>query len=295
MLVALPYFMVFILRPDRADAVAGIDRSFCQKMMKWLWLALILEAVSGFLWFWFVTAQMSDQSPWGILDAGNLQTVLGQTQFGQLWLGRAALGIALGVALYFVARGRTLLLPQPSYLNRLFLVLGVLLLIALAWAGHASAGIHHHVLHLVADMLHLLLGAVWPTGLIPLSLFLWHTHRADQKMPPDREIKVLQRFSQISLGAVLVLVVTGAINSWLMLSSWEDLVTTAYGSLLLAKVSIVGTMIGLGAVNRLFLLPRLQAEPSLLRALRRTILAESALALAVLVIVGIMGMTSPPS
>jgi len=114
-------------------------------------------------------------------------------------------------------------------------------------------------------------------------------------MPPDREIKVLQRFSQISLGAVLVLVVTGAINSWLMLSSWEDLVTTAYGSLLLAKVSIVGTMIGLGAVNRLFLLPRLQAEPSLLRALRRTILAESALALAVLVIVGIMGMTSPPS
>jgi putative copper export protein len=73
------------------------------------------------------------------------------------------------------------------------------------------------------------------------------------------------------------------------------MITTTYGRLLLSKVVVVGIMIGLGAFNRLYLLPRMQATPILFRTLRRTILAESGLALIVLFIVGTMGMTSPPS
>jgi putative copper export protein len=54
-------------------------------------------------------------------------------------------------------------------------------------------------------------------------------------------------------------------------------------------------MVGLGALNRLHLLPQIQATPIMFQTLRRTILAESCLALVILIIVGIMGMTSPPS
>jgi putative copper resistance protein D len=295
MLVALPYFMLVILKPIfAADTVQSYD-SFCLGVIKGLWGALILEAVSGFVWFWFVTAQMSDQSPWGILDEADLSAVLWQTQFGQLWLGRAAVGVALGVALCFVSRKKARASLQPSRLNWLVLAISGLLLITLAWAGHGASGIHYHVLHLVADTLHLLIGAIWPLGLIPMVCFLWYVHRRNQIVPADREIKALQRFSQISLVAVLLIVATGIINGWLMVGSWEAMVTTTYGRLLLGKVVVVGIMIGLGAFNRLYLLPRMQANPILFRTLRRTILAESGLALVVLFIVGTMGMTAPPS
>jgi len=293
MLVALPYFMRVILRPlFAADTVKSHDL-FCRGVIKWLWVALILEAVSGFVWFWIVTAQMSGQSPWGILDAADLNTVLWQTRFGRLWLGRAVIGAALGVALCFVSRRKTVLPPGPSLVN--CLVISGSLLISLAWAGHAAAGVHHRVLHLVADALHLLIGSIWPMGLIPMACFLWRIDRRNQILPTDQDIEVLQKFSRVSLIAVLFLLATGFINGWLMVGSWEALATTTYGSLLLGKVVVVGIMICLGALNRFHLLPRIEDAPSLFRALRRTIVAESCLALLVLFIVGTLGMTSPPS
>jgi putative copper resistance protein D len=295
MLVALPYFMRVTVGPVFAADTGESYPSFCQKMAKWLWVALILEAVSGAAWFWLTAAQMSDQSPWGMLDPAVLNTVLGQTQFGQLWLGRTVIGAALGVALYFVSRGKSASLTRPSFLHWLVLGISGVLLISLAWAGHAAAGIHHHGLHLLADTLHLLIGSVWPMGLIPLACFLWHLDRRQQPLSADREIQALQRFSQMSLIAVLILVATGFINGWLMVGSWEALVTTTYGRLLLGKVLVVAIMIGLGAFNRLCLLPQIQAAPVKFQTLRGTILAESGLALVVLMIVGMMGMTSPPS
>jgi copper resistance protein D len=293
MLFALPYFMLVILRPlFTADRVGSYD-SFCRGVIKWLWVALILEAVSGFVWFWFVAAQMSEQSPWGIPDAADLNTVLWQTQFGRLWLGRAVIGAALGVALYFVSRRKTVLPSGPALLN--CLVISGCLLISLAWAGHAAAGVHHHLLHLLADALHLLVGAIWPMGLIPMACFLWRIDRRNQILPTDQDIEVLQKFSRISLIAVLFLLTTGFINGWLMVGSWEALVTTTYGRLLLGKVLVVGIMICLGAVNRLYFMPRIENAPILFRALRRTVVAESCLVLVVLFIVGTLGMTSPPS
>jgi putative copper export protein len=199
------------------------------------------------------------------------------------------------VALYFVSQKKAVSSPTSSFLNWLVLALSVGLLVTLAWAGHAAAGIHHHVLHLLADSLHLLIGSSWPMGLIPMACFMWRLNGRRQTTPADREIKALQRFSQMSLGAVLLLVATGFINGWLMTGSWEALVTTTYGRLLLGKVLVVGIMIGLGAFNRFYLLPHVQAESIKFQTLQRTIMVESALALVVLLIVGIMGMTSPPS
>lgn len=294
-LVALPFFMLVMVSPVLTPETVGSHDSFCGRVIKWLWLTLILEAISGVVWFWFVTAQISEQSPWGMLAPSDLRTVLWETQFGQLWLGRAVGGSALGVVLCFVRRSRKVLPSNASLLHWLVLAISAVLLVSVAWAGHAAAGIHHRFLHLLADTLHLLIGAIWPMGLIPLTCFLRHIDSENQIVPVDREIKVLQRFSQTSLMAVLMLLATGFINSWLMIGSWEGFVTTTYGKLLLGKVFLVGIMIGLGACNRLCLLPRMQENPITFQTLRKTILAESGLALVVLLIVGVMGMTSPPS
>jgi len=293
MLVALPYFSIIILSPIFAADTIGSYDSFFRKVIKWLWRALVLEAISGFVWFWFVAAEMSDQPPWGLLDPADLNTVLWQTQFGRIWLGRVAIGIALGVALYFVSCQEARESLKPSRLNRLVLVISICLLITLAWAGHGAAGIHYHVLHLLADILHLLIGAIWPMGLIPMVGFLWYVHKGNESLPANREAEALRRFSEISLWAVLILVVTGVTNGWLMVGSWENLATTTYGRLLFGKVLAVGIMIGLGAYNRFFLLPQMEAGISVFGTLQKIILLESGLALVVLFFVGTMGMTSP--
>jgi putative copper resistance protein D len=294
LLVALPYFMLIVLRPSFASDFAKIRDAFSKSVTRWLWILLMVEAVSGFVWFWFVAAQMSDQSPWGILDAGDLKTVLVQTQFGQLWLGRGVIGVVLAVVLGFISKAKAT--GRPAFaLGWSTLILGSVLLLSLAWAGHAVAGIHFKVLHLAADALHLVIGAIWPMGLVPLGLFLSHVRSDDQAVVEGGEIEVLQRFSQISLAAVLLLIGTGMINGWLMVGSWKALVTTTYGMLLLGKVLLVGIMIGIGAFNRLCLLPRMRGEPTLLRKLRKTVMVESGLALVVLLMVGILGTTAPPS
>lgn len=286
MLFALPYFMLVILRPAFSADTTKSYSSFCQKMTKWLGVALMVEALSGGIWFWFVAAQMRHQSPWGILGLTDLNVVLWQTQFGRLWLVRGTIGAALGVVLYFVSRRKTLLPPTLSLLNGLVVLASACLLVTLALAGHVVAGIHHQILHLIADTPHLLIGAIWPTGLIPMAYFLWHVTRKNRPLPADREIETLQRFSQTSLIAVMILLVTGSINGWLIIGSWENLVTTTYGRLLLAKIAVVVIMIGIGAFNRFHLMRRIHDLPLMFRALGKTIVAESCLALIVLFIVG---------
>ena len=64
MLVALPYFMLVVLRPVFTAGATESHDSFCRGVVNWLWVTLILEAVSGLVWFWFVAANMSGNSPW---------------------------------------------------------------------------------------------------------------------------------------------------------------------------------------------------------------------------------------
>jgi putative copper resistance protein D len=292
LLVALPFFLLITLKST--DDTVSAYGSFFSKVVRWLWIALAAEAVSGIAWFWFVTAQMSDQSPWRQMALADLGAVLCQTQFGQLWVGRSVVGIALGATLCLVSR-KSLAPPRfssPSYL--LILLFSSGLLATLAWAGHAASGIHFYVLHLVADVLHLLVGAIWPIGLIPMGGFLWNLSQRNQKIS-QLEIDTLHRFSKASLFAVVVLVATGIINACLMIGSSNALLTTPYGQLLLSKVAIVALMIGLGGLNRFYLLPQIKLEQASIRSLRKTILAESVLAVAALLIVGAMGMTAPPS
>jgi putative copper resistance protein D len=295
LLVALPFFMLVILRPGlEAEQSEGYSE-FCGRIIQTLWLAFILEAISGLVWFWFVTAQMSDQSPWGVLDAADLNTVLWRTQFGQLWMGRAVIGVALGVALAFASRRGIAGQPLLSRAYPSVLITGSVMLVTVAWAGHAASGIHYYGLHLIADTLHLLIGAVWPVGLIPMGGFLWCLQQEGKPVLSGHEADALRRFSNASVFAVLVLIATGIINGWLMVGSWNALVTTPYGELLLFKVSVVAIMIGLGGFNRFCLVPRMEVEPNAHRTLRGTVFAESGLAAVVLLIIGTMGMTAPPS
>jgi putative copper resistance protein D len=84
---------------------------------------------------------------------------------------------------------------------------------------------------------------------------------------------------------------------WELLGSASQLWTSGYGRYLIVKLAVVACLLGLAAFNKLRLTPRLAAdELGALRSLRRSICAELALGLVILIITAALTtLTGPPA
>lgn len=160
----------------------------------------------------------------GVLDPGALR----QTADSRPGLALLARLMLLVVVALPVRNRRAEQMPGRSALAGA----GVLALgLAATWAAaeHASAGIQVPVA-VASSMLHLLAMAVWLGGLAALLLTLCRAP-GDDPLPPG----AVARFSRIALGSVAVLAVTGVYQSWRGLGSW-DAFSTTYGRILVFKV-----------------------------------------------------------
>jgi putative copper resistance protein D len=271
--------------PPAGDAWPELDR---QLLRLALW-SLVAALFSALLWFWLVVASMSGLSLGDVFSGSAWQTVLFQTEFGRVWQLRLGL---LGVALALVALGFT----QQSLRKALTLVLwplALLFLVSLAWISHAAAA-GAQPLGLLGDALHLCAAGGWIGGLLPLAIFL--THAKVSVSLGGRALRVLRRFSALSLCSVGVLVVSGLSNSWLLVGSVAALFTTRYGVLLLCKLALFAVLLGFGARNRGIVRAKLNPPANnleLLTQLRRNVFYEVCLGLAVVAIVGWLGTTPP--
>jgi putative copper export protein len=107
-----------------------------------------------------------------------------------------------------------------------------------------------------------------------------------------------RRFSALSLLVVGGLTASGLTNSYFLVGDLRALVTTKYGRLLMLKLFLFFTMIGLGAYNRLRLKPqfisandRNDQQRGALRKLMRNVIAELCLGMLIVFIVGALGAT----
>jgi copper resistance protein D len=245
-------------------------------------LALVL--LSGLAWLAVEAARMSGLPPARALNSETLGTVLAQTLFGRVWIVRFALALGLGAALFLSRRGAALDADSA--------VLAAGLLASLAWAGHAAGERgSDRVVHLAADATHLLAAGAWVGSLLPLARVLAGSHAIELGERATR------RFSAMGIACVSVLVVTGTVSAWYTVGSVPALFGTDYGWLLLAKLVLFAAMLALAGANRLRWTPRLRAtslEAGLaLRRLRRNAMAEASLGVAVLGVVGALGITVP--
>ena len=249
--------------------------------------SLVAAFFSGLLWFWLEVASMSELSLKNAFSTTAWRTVLFETQFGRVWQFRIFL-IAAAFALVASAlarvKARTALMP-------VLWLLSVVLLGSLAWISHAAAA-RAHPIGLLGDMLHLCAAGGWIGGLVPLTIFLTGV-RASFSLG-ETVVRMLRRFSTLSLCCVSVLVVSGISNSWLLVGSIYALFTTPYGWLLLFKLTLFAILVSFGARNR-FVLKTLKtpAGPDLLPQVRRNVLCEVCLGAAVVVIVACLGVTPP--
>lgn len=272
---------------------------------RWLLgLALAAAWLSGAAWLVFVASEMCECTPAGAIQTGVLKVVWGQTHFGRLWQLRSALWLVTAVLLL------PALLPGRSSRLRPVLIWAALLpagglLGSLAWAGHGINGTGPAApAHLPADMVHLLVSGVWPTGLLPFGLLLLRLRAGAGAQHWRAVAQLTRRFSAVSLASVLLVTVTGVINSWLLVGSLPALTGTPYGRLLVGKITLFVGMLGLGAVNLLLLRPRLSAAATAATAgsapaaavaghLRYNVAVEFALGALVVLVVALLGVLPP--
>jgi putative copper resistance protein D len=243
---------------------------------------------------WLIGVAVDVTGGWSdVVQPDLMAALLVDTRFGRLWIGRLAL-LAGIIALTLAWRRRT------RTWEGAMLVLSGALTASLAGVGHGSVGDGMlGLIHIAADMIHLLCAATWLGGLACLALVLRRAVIGGDAESIDVVPTVLPRFSKIGYVAVAALLVTGCINTIVLVARPGALIETDYGRVLLVKISLVMTMIAIAGCNRFVFSPRVLAvEPpgrscQTTIALYRSVAVEQVVGLLVLAAVALLGTLHP--
>jgi len=240
------------------------------------------------------TAVMAGSIAEGLKPA-SLGFMITGTSLGPAFLARALVAAAALVLLVSVRPARLLWIAVA--------MAGLVVSASFAWTGHGAATEGSgRLVHLTAAVLHSWSAAVWLGALAALLILTVHHRPAPAA---DRILhRALHGFAGVGTASVAVLVLSGLINSWFMVGPdrLSGLLTTPYGLLLTGKLVIFALMLVLAAANRFHLTPDLGSaldDPDDLRVavgrLKRSLVMETLLALALLAVVAVMGTLAPVS
>ena len=229
------------------------------------------------------------------VELSSVRLLVAETASGTAWLVRVA---ALVTALVIVLAAR------DGRGTRVALTLiGGVALATLAWLGHGVMNDGRTgIAHLVADIGHLVAAGIWVGALACLTMMILRPVDDMDARRRDDLHRALAGFGLVGAVAVGIIVVTGLVNSWLLVGyeNVGSLGKTLYGQLLLAKLALFGGMLGLAALNRFRLAPALGRAAAqgdtvaAVRALRLSLVFEAASAAAILALVAWLGTLAPP-
>lgn len=259
------------------------------------WAGLATAVLSGAAWLVVLAADIGGRRLHDVVVDDIVWRVLTNTRFGVGWSVRFFLALSLALALRFQGRRSD---ASPRWQVACVVALALSFLGSLAWSGHASGtpGIAGE-LHISADVLHLIAAGVWVGGLLPLALLFAAARRTTNVAVASIARDATRQFSRLGVIAVGTLLVTGVINTCVLVGNVPALVGTDYGRLLLVKMCLFAAMVCVAAFNRQRLTPRLSSAPGgadAQRQLQRNSLIEASMGVLILVIVGALG-TLPPA
>ncbi len=289
-LVGLVTALLLAGRSDRPTALAWESR-----MVRWARGLAGLVLLTGLATLAYQTAVVTGR-PRAALEALEWARLLGQSQFGTVWLVRH--GVLLLLAALLLLRER-----EQSAADRLAFrgeawLLAALGAAATAWAGHAAAVEPAGLAAALLDALHLIAAGAWFGALLPLAALLGAASRDAGADARPFAVLAVRRFSRLALAVMAVVIITGLANTWFQVGGVPALVGTRYGWLLLTKVSLLIPILLLAQHNRRRLLPRLSGDgatvgrPAMAR-LGRFVAAESGLALLILLVTTGLSLSPP--
>lgn len=213
-----------------------------------------------------------------------LGTSLGDATFYRL----AGFVLALLTSSLLLRRLNQLTRPPGLGFFRILTSLNLLALLLLANSFKVSG--HISVLNLtaqVAIMFHILAFACWIGCLFPL----WQLTRSSELASLQYTMK---RFGDIAVVILSVLVIAGVLMLLQLIRSPSEMITTAYGISLIAKLILVGVIFCVAAINKLILVPRI-IEQGGVAGLRASIRYEIILASLILVLTSYLStLIGPP-
>ena len=290
----------FVIADPILGAADGEEQRVLRRLLAWtVWLGLLVGVVSGAAWLILLAGRIRGLAPAATLSQGVAWIVLTQTRFGETWQVRSVFAALLAASMFALNRGSP---NSQRWLGAVSIILAASLVGALAWAGHGAATPDAiGDVQLIADVSHLIAAGIWVGGLGPLTAMLVTARRQGDVRSIAIAAEATRRFSVLGVGSVLTLLVTGMVNTYVLAGSVPALVGTPYGRLLLIKIGLFIAMVSIAAFNRQGLTPRLAFAPAgqtsmalgALAALVRNSLAELALGLAILVVVGALGILIP--
>jgi copper transport protein len=291
-------FGVGVPAPPVLDAVGAQGPTPTEHVVRWLYFIALALLVGGLGFellvarvtpqrrFWWLVglgavgvlevgivafllrAEDALQLPFSAFLYGDLSPISGGTRFGQAFIAME-LGFAVVTALVFLAwlTGRRALLWAAF-------VIGLGLASGLSLSGHSSATRAQSI----ADWFHLCAAMLWIGGLVQLAVVA-------------RTATAFRRFSRLATVCVAVLVLAGTYLTIERFPTLSDLWTTHYGHILLIKLGLVCVALLWGAAHQFLVMPRLERVGG---RVGRSLLAESAVAMSVLLVAAILVDSKPP-
>ena len=222
------------------------------------------------------------QVPFSEFLYGDLSPLANGTRFGQAFIA-LTLGFVVVAALITLAW-----LNDRTWPLAVALPLTLALTAGLALSGHSSTGAQAWASEL-ADWVHLAAAAIWIGGLATMTICLWGT-------APELRRVVFLRFSRLALALVGLVVAAGVYLTIRRLPAVADLWETTYGNVLIVKLVLVAAALAWGGFHHLVARPVIVGEGrnGFVGRLRRSLLGESAVIAAVLVLAAILVNSEPP-
>jgi copper resistance protein D len=272
------------------DAEKDPDR---RRLMLIAMVSVAVAVVSGAAWFALQVAEMADTTLRDSWTSGAIDTVLFNTHAGVIWSVRFAIATALTIDIVALAPAHRV--PTPAALAVGF-ALAVANFVSCAWLGHAGSDPGRYgLLHLGVHAAHMLGVSLWVGGLIPLAMLLSRVRRSGDPVDAAHALHASIWFGNIALFAVCLIVLTGIANTAFLMRGSSDLTSGSFANLLATKMVLLLPMLILAVNNRQWLVPRLAGgHPSRAATwLWRNVLGEVALAVLLLVVAGMLGITPP--
>jgi putative copper resistance protein D len=192
--------------------------------------------------------------------------------------------IAAAASIVFVISAPAITPPRQAGLAALALVS----LAAAAATSHSFSRMTDRLPMALADAVHQLGASIWIGGIPYFVITLARTHDGLAWR------RVGKRFSVMAMASVAGLTLAGLALAYVFVGSWEGLLGTSYGVMVLGKVALLAGLLGLGAMH-FRMVERLRADPStpILR-MRRFAEAEIGVGLSVFALAASIT-SSPPA
>lgn len=244
--------------------------------------ALIATSILGFVQLLVVASDVGGDAPWSALGSIDAATT---TYAGMAFALRVVLAVALWLVLF-----RYRIVHRDVYWTAVTLpALG--LLGTWAFAGH-SRSMRWPAAGVVTDIAHHAAAATWIAGLAVVAWIVIPGLAHDARTP------ALRRFSRVAATSVAVLALTGLVQTLRLTGSPAGLIDTGHGRYLLVKLIALAAMLALANANRQRLHRQLRRDAGGdghdVGVLRRTVLAEFGIGIAIIAITAAL-VVSPPA